>query len=147
MPMKNLYFEDVKGNEQLPSFKITVTRTHIAKYAGAGGDFFPVHTDEAYAKSVGLPSVFAMGLMHGGMLARVVTDWAGDGRVKRYELRFTGMVWPDDILTFQGHVVRRYRDNGENLVVCELSVANQKGELAITGEATVSLPSKESGLK
>jgi len=139
----DLNFEDVKGDEELPTFEITVTRTHIVKYAGAGGDFFPVHTDEAYAKSVGLPSVFAMGLMHGGMLARVVTDWAGGGRVKRYKLRFTGMVWPDDILTFKGHVVRKRRDNGENLVDCELAIANQKGELIITGEATASLPSRE----
>jgi len=142
MPDAKRYFEDVKEDEVLPSFEITVTRTHIAKYAGAGGDFFPVHHDEEYAKSVGLPSIFAMGMMHGGMLSRVVTDWAGDGRVKRYKLRFAGMVWPKDSLTFKGHVVRTYKEGGENLVDCIVSVVNQKGETAIDGETTVSLPSK-----
>jgi acyl dehydratase len=138
-----LYFEDVKGNEEIPSFEITVTRTHIVKYAGAGGDFNPIHHDEEYAKSVGLPSVFAMGLMHGGFLSRVVTDWAGDGCIKRYKLRFSGIVWPNDTLTFKGQVVRRYQEHGENLIDCQLFVVNQKGENSIVGEATVSLPSRK----
>ena len=138
-----LYFEDVKGNEELPSSKLTITRTHIVKYIGAGGDFFPIHHDEEFAKSVGLPSVFANGLMHGGMLTRIITDWAGDGRVKRYKIRFATMVWPGDTLTFAGHAVRKYQQDGQNLVDCELSVLNQKDEAAITGEATVSLPSKQ----
>lgn len=137
-----LYFEEVKGDEELPSFGITVTRTHIVKYAGASGNFSPHHHDEDFAKSIGFPSVFAMGMMHGGMLSRVVTDWAGDGRVKRYKLRFTAIVWPNDILTFKGQVVRKYQQDGENLVDCQLFVVNQKGENAIIGETTVSLPLK-----
>ncbi len=68
------YYEDVAENEELPSFEITVSRTHIIKYVGAGGDFQMIHHDEEYAKKTGLPSIFANGLMHGGMLARVVTD-------------------------------------------------------------------------
>ena len=83
-----------------------------------------------------------MGMMHGGMLSRIVTDWAGDGRVKRYKLRFAGMVWPKDRLTFKGQVARTYQEGGENLVECRLSVVNQRGEAAIDGEATASLPSR-----
>lgn len=136
------YFEDVNEDEALPSFQITITRTHIIKYAGAGGDFYPVHHDEEYAKSVGLSSIFAMGMMHGGMLCRVVTDWAGDGVVKKYGLRFAETVWPKDTLTFRGHVVRIYKQGGKNLVDCKLAVVNQNGRIAIDGEATVCLPSK-----
>jgi acyl dehydratase len=72
----------------------------------------------------------------------VVTDWAGDGSVKRYKIRFAGMVWPNDRLTCRGTVVRKHREESENLVECELSVVNQNGENAIVGEATVSLPAK-----
>jgi acyl dehydratase len=136
------YFEDVAEGEQLPSFQHTITRTHIVKYAGAGGDFNPMHHDEELAKALGLPSVFAMGLMHGGMLAKVLTDWAGDGCVKRYKIKFSGMVWPHDTLTFSGNVIRKYQENDFNLVDCQLSVVNQKGEKNIEGEATVRLPSK-----
>ena len=137
------YFEYVKEDEQLPGFQHTITRTHIVKYAGAGGDFNPIHHDEELAKMAGLPSVFAMGLMHGGMLSRVVTDWAGDGCVKKYKIRFKGMVWPHDTLSFQGKVVRKYREGGESLVNCEITVVNQKGEQNIEGEATVRLPSRK----
>jgi len=136
------YYEDVKEEEDLPSFEITVTRTHIVKFAGAGGDFNPIHHDEEYAKSLGLPSVFAMGLMHGGFLSRVVTGWAGDGNVKRYKIRFAGIVWPNDTLMCKGRTVRKYQEGGENLVDCELAVVTQNGENAIVGEATVSLPAK-----
>ena len=139
MAGEKLYFEDVKENEALPSFDITVTRTHIIKYAGASGDFQPIHHDEEFAKSVGLPSVFAMGLMHGGFLTRVVTDWAGDGKIKRYKVRFKAIVWPNDTLTCKGYVERKYQEDGENLVDCRLLVVNQNGENAIEGESTVSL--------
>jgi acyl dehydratase len=142
MAGEKIYFEDVKEDEALPSFDITVTRTHIIKYAGASGDFQPIHHDEEFAKSVGLPSIFAMGLMHGGFLTRVVTDWAGDGKIKRYKVRFKAIVWPKDTLTCKGHVVSKYQKNGENLVDCRLFVVNQKGENAIEGESTVSLPSR-----
>jgi len=140
MTNKILYYENVQVEEKLPSFELTINRTHIVKYAGASGDFFPVHHDEEFAKSIGLPSVFAMGLMHGGMLAKIVTDWAGDGRVKRYKLRFATMVWPGDTLGFSGQVVKKYQKDGENFVECTLAIVNQKGESAISGEATVSLP-------
>ena len=122
--------------------KFPVEAGHIMLFARALGDRNPIYHDEEYAKSVGLPSIFAMGMMHGGMLSRVVTDWAGDGRVKRYKLRFAGMVWPKDSLTFKGHVVRTYTEGSENLVDCKLSVVNHKGEYVIDSEATVFLPSR-----
>ena len=134
------HFENVKENEDLPPFVITVNRTNIVRYAGAGGDMNPIHHDEEYAKSVGLPSVFAMGLMHAGFLSKVVTDWAGAGRVKRYNVRFEALVWPNDTLTCKGKAVKKYKEHEENLVDCRLLVVNQNGETVIKGEATVSLP-------
>lgn len=134
-------FEDIRENDALPCFDLKVTRTHIIKYVGAGGDFQPIHHDEAFAVSSGLPSIFANGLMHGGMLAKVVTDWAGYGVLKRYKIRFTGIVWPGDTLTFSGHVVHKKQENNQNLAACRLEVVNQGGEAVITGEALVALPS------
>ena len=139
-----LYFEDVKGDEGLQSFEIEIARAHIIRYAGASGDFAPIHLDEELAKSLGFPSIFAQGMMHGGMLSRLVTDWAGDGRVTRYKIRFEALVWPKDVLTFKGQVLRKYQEGGENLVDCQLFVVNNRGENAIVGEATVSLPLKAS---
>ncbi len=142
MAEKKRYFENVNENEEIPPFEVTVSRTHIVKYAGAGGDFNPVHHDEEFARAVGLPSVFAMGLMHGGFLSKTLTDWAGGGTVKRYKIRFATIVWPKDTITCKGTVIKKYQEGRENLVDLEISVVNQNGEKAITGEATVLLPSK-----
>ncbi|MCP4750638.1 MAG: dihydroxy-acid dehydratase [Proteobacteria bacterium] len=137
------YYEDVAENEELPRFEITVNRTNIVRYAGAGGDMNPIHHDEEFARAIGLPSVFAMGMMHGSFLTKILTDWAGVGNVKRYKARFETQVWPNDTLTCKGTAVKRYQENGRNLVDCELFVVNQKDEVAIRGSATVRLPSKK----
>lgn len=134
-------FENVRENEALPSFDLKVTRTHIIKYVGAGGDFQPIHHDEAFAVSSGLPSIFANGLMHGGMLAKVVTDWAGYGVLKQYKIRFTGIVWPGDTLFFFRKCFTQKTGNNQNLVTCMLNVVNQNGEGVIAGEALVNFPS------
>ena len=144
---QKIVFEDIKEGDALPSFTVTVTRTHIVKFAGAGGDFNPIHHDEELAKSLGLPSVFAMGLMQGGYLSKILTDWAGPASVKQYKVRFKGMVWPGDTITCQGEVVRLYRENGEGLAECRLEVVNQNGEQAIEGEAVVCVQAAESEKK
>ena len=142
MPETKVFFDDVVEGEELPSFDLTVTRTHIIKYAGAGGDFQPIHHDEEFAKAAGLPSIFAMGLMQGGMLTRLVTDWAGVGRVARFQIRFGSIVWPGDILTFKGKVEQKRVESGRNLVDLSLTVANQNGEQVIVGQAEACLPVK-----
>lgn len=142
MAEEKLSFEDASEGNEAPELSLEVTRTHIAKYAGAGGDFNPLHTDEAFAKAVGLPSVFAMGLMQGGYLARMLTDWVGVGNLKRYKIRFTGQVWPGETITCKGRITRKYEKDGEKLIDCELAVVNQEGESKIAGEATAALPSR-----
>ena len=142
MTAEKRYFEEVLEDEQLPGFDINVTRTHIIKYVGAGGDFQPIHHDEEFAKAVGLPSIFANGLMHGGMLTRILTDWAGVDSVQRYKLRFGAIVWPGDTLTFAGKVAAKRIEDDNHLVDVSLTITNQNGENAITGEATVCFPAR-----
>jgi acyl dehydratase len=143
MAEDKLFFEDISEGDESSELSLEVTRTHIVKYAGAGGDFNPIHTDEAFATAIGLPSVFAMGLMQGGYLARMLTDWVGVGNVKLLKIRFTGQVWPGETITCRGKVARKYEQAGEKLVECELSVTNQSGESKIEGTAVAALPSKE----
>ncbi|MEW6554789.1 MAG: MaoC/PaaZ C-terminal domain-containing protein [Actinomycetota bacterium] len=138
-----LYFEDIAEGDESPELSLEVTRTHIVKYAGAGGDFNPIHHDEAFAIAIGLPSVFAMGLMQGGYLARMLTDWVGAGNVRLYRIRFTGQVWPGETIVCKGKIVRKYEQDGERLVDCALSVVNASSESKIDGIAVVALPSKE----
>src|SRR5438128_8187037 len=77
-----------------------LTRTQIVQYAGASGDYNPVHTDEVFTTKVaGYPSVFAHGMLSMGMTGRILTDWVGDGRLTRYGVRFVKQVFPGDSLT------------------------------------------------
>lgn len=75
-----------------------ITRTDIVRYAGAGGDFNPIHHDEAFARAAGSDGVFAMGLLSGGIVAARLARWAGPEHVRSYRVRFTGQVWPGDVL-------------------------------------------------
>jgi acyl dehydratase len=142
MAETKLYFEDVSEGDESPELSLEVTRTHIVKYAGAGGDFNPIHHDETFAKSMGLPSVFAMGLMQGGYLARMLTDWVGVGNLRLCKIRFTGQVWPGETIICRGRIVRKYEQDGEKRVDCELSVTNKEGESKISGSAVIALPSR-----
>lgn len=117
-----------------------ITRTHIVRYAGASGDFTPIHHDEPLAQSVGLPGVFAMGMMQAGMLAHLVADWLGLANVRRYRVRFEERVWPGDILTFGGRVVSVDLNGGVERVEVEVTCHNQDGQRALAGSATAVYP-------
>jgi acyl dehydratase len=75
-----------------------VTRTQIVRFAGAAGDFNPMHHDEQFAVGAGQPSVFAMGQLTAAILGAAVADWFGAGNVTGYGVRFKDKVWPGDVL-------------------------------------------------
>jgi acyl dehydratase len=114
-----------------------VTRTDIVRYAGAGGDFNPIHHDEPFAASLGLPSVFAMGLYQGGILSSFASSWLGLINLRRFELRFAARVWPGETLRCSGVVTSAEDVDGERVVEVDLSVTNaDTGEVKVTGRAT-----------
>lgn len=115
-----------------------VNRSHITKYAGASGDFNPLHHDDTAAKNLaGYPSVFAHGMLSMGLTGRMVTDWLGKASLKKYGVRFTKQVWPGDTLTAKGEVTNvADAGNGKQLVTVKLVTVNQDGESVVEGEAT-----------
>ena len=134
-------FDRLQEGDELDGLTIgPITRTHIVRYAGASGDFNPLHHDDEYARSLGNPSIFAMGMFPAGVLATALTRWLGPGRVRRFSVRFRSQVWPGDRLTFGGIVERKALQKGEGVIVCALRVVNQAGEDVITGEAEAVFP-------
>ncbi|MDL5203210.1 MaoC family dehydratase [Streptomyces sp. ALI-76-A] len=91
-------YDDVEVGTELPAQAFPVTRDTLVRYAGASGDFNPIHWNEKFAKEVGLPDVIAHGMFTMAEAIRVVTDWTGDpGAVVEYGVRFTKpVVVPND---------------------------------------------------
>ncbi|MDQ3618679.1 MAG: MaoC family dehydratase N-terminal domain-containing protein [Actinomycetota bacterium] len=122
-------------------------KVDFVRYAGASGDFNPIHTDEDYARKTGAPTVFAMGMLPAGYLAHAVTDWfGGPQNLRRFKVRFTTRVWPGDELVCRAHVIAI-----ENGIVKTTLEVHRRGsgpegldlpteEMAIVAEADVELP-------
>jgi acyl dehydratase len=120
-----------------------LTRTQIVQYAGASGDFNPIHHDEMFAsKAAGYPSVFAHGMLSMGLTGKLLTDWLGDGVLREYGVRFVKQVWPGDTLTARGVVKQIQLEGAEGLVEIEIETRNQKGEPVISGSALAVLPAR-----
>ncbi len=117
-----------------------LTRTQIVQYAGASGDYNPLHTDEMFASQVaGYPTVFAHGMLTMGMTGRILTDWVGDGRLLRYGARFVKQVWPGDTLTARASVTAVRDVDGQPVADFEVITRNQDGDEVLRGTATARL--------
>ena len=117
-------------------------RTQIVQYAGASGDYNPLHTDEIYAtKIAGYPTVFAHGMLTMGLTGRTLAELVGTDRLLRFGVRFTAQVWPGETLTVAVTIDRL--DDRDGTAVAELSVStvNADGREVVSGYATVRLDS------
>jgi 3-hydroxybutyryl-CoA dehydratase len=115
-----------------------VTRTDFVRYAGASGDFNPLHHDDDYARASGLPSVMAHGMFSAGVLASFVTRWFGPGSMRRFKVRFRERVFPGDVLSAEGRIERIHvTPEGERRADLELRLLRQDGTAVIHGNAEV----------
>lgn len=124
------------GDKRTERLVEDLTRTQIVQYAGASGDFNPVHTDEVFAREVaGYPTIFAHGMLTMGMTGRMLTDYVGDGRLTKFGARFTSQVWPGDTLDATLTIIAV----GDDLVEMAVSTVNQDGVevLRATAQARV----------
>jgi acyl dehydratase len=138
-----VYFDDVKVGDELPPLvKGPIAQIQLTRYAGASGDFNPIHQDEAFARAAGMGGVFAHGMLSMGFVAQAVTDWAGAGRVRKLGVRFAALVRPGDTVTCRGRVMATSQKDGVNLVELDVWAENQRGEKVVTGKATVALPAR-----
>ncbi|HYR56092.1 MAG TPA: MaoC family dehydratase [Myxococcaceae bacterium] len=140
MPARRLYFEGVHVGDELPALaKAPVDRVQLSRYAGASGDFNPVHVDEVYARGIGMPSVYAPGMLVMGFLGQLVSDWARGAQLRKYGVRFIKMVWPGDTVVCKGRVTDRAGEEGRYYAELELWAENQKGELVMKGQSQIQL--------
>jgi acyl dehydratase len=137
-------FDEVEVGTELPSGRFPIDRAMLVRYAGASGDFNPIHWNARFATEVGLPDVIAHGMLTMAEAGRVVTDWTGDpGAVLEYGVRFTRpVVVPDDaeggLLEVTGTVSERRDD--QRAVVVSLVATSQGQTVLAKARAVVRLP-------
>lgn len=132
---------DLKAGDARESVVVeNLSRTQIVQYAGASGDFNPIHHDEKFAEKAGYPSVFAHGMLGMGLTGRLLTDWLGDGVLREYGVRFVSQIWPGDTLTAVGTVASIEPDGDGAIVAIDLVTSNQHGRPVIQGHAKAALP-------
>jgi len=136
------HVEDFTVGMEAPERRHLLTRTDLVRYAGASGDFNPMHHDEIQAVGAGQPSTFGHGMLSMGFLGTALTCFVGPGRVVDYSVRFSRQTWPGEELVTHV-VVRAIRSEREaHLVDLDVSLTNAEGEVKVVGSATASLPSR-----
>ncbi len=114
-----------------------LSRTQIVQYAGASGDYNPLHTDTDYAHQAGMPDVFAHGMLSAAYLARVLTRWAEPAALRRLSVRFEAITHIGDEVHCQARVSGRRIEHDEALLTLALAARSQTGETRLTGTAVV----------
>lgn len=114
-----------------------VSRIDLIKYAGASGDFNPIHTIDEGAKQAGLPGIIAHGMWTMGNLAKLFSSHYDEGFVQDYGIRFTGMVFLEDVVTLKSELTEK---NGDVLTF-DVVAENQKGDAVLKGSAKFKLHS------
>ncbi|MGL1891878.1 MAG: MaoC/PaaZ C-terminal domain-containing protein [Spirochaetaceae bacterium] len=116
-----------------------VTQVQLIKYAGAAGDFNPIHTIPAFAKEAGLDGTIAHGMLIMGMLGKLISDWSGIKHVTKYGVSFKSKTVPGDILTARGEIKKITPNDGFTLVDCKVNIIDSKGDLKVDGKLTIKL--------
>jgi len=140
---EQFYYEDVTvGSEITPLVKQPTTR-QLVMWAGAVGDYLPIHYDKDFAQSRGLSGVIVHGQLICAFLGQLITDWIGErGTLRKLSCSYKGMNYPGETLTCKGRVTKKYIQDGQHYVECSLWAENSKGEKTALGVAIVVLPSR-----
>jgi acyl dehydratase len=137
-----LFFEDVSEGDEAPVRSHVLTRTDLVVYAGASGDFNPMHHDEIQATAAGQPSVFGHGMFSMGFLGVAITDYVGIGNVRQYQVRFAKQTWPGEELRTKVVVTGTRTEGDDHLVDLDVRLHNADGEEKVVGQATAVVPSR-----
>jgi acyl dehydratase len=119
-----------------------ISRATLALYAGASGDHNPIHIDSDFAVAAGMPDVFAHGMLSYGVLARAVTEWAGQDALRKLSVRFVSITNVHDCITCSGTIVEGFQEEGEDRVRIALRVTAQDGRTTLEGEAEAKQPTQ-----
>ena len=131
---------DIQVGTPIPVLELPpISGFTLALYAGASGDHNPIHIDSDFAKQVGMPDVFAHGMLSMAYLGRMLTNWQPQAQLRKFGNRFAAITQLQDAITCSGKVVEMIERDGETLARCEIQAAKENGEQTLIGEALVAV--------
>ncbi len=139
-----LFYEDVRVGDEMPELvKGPLLKLQHVMYAGASGDFNPLHTDDDFAKAVGMKDgVIAHGMLIMGFVGQAITGWVPKKYLKKFGVRFSGMTKPGSTIRITGRVTDKRVESGENIICCEVVARDETEDIKITGHFEASLPDR-----
>ena len=141
--MEQVYYEDIVEGAEIPALVKYPTTMQLVKYAGASGDFYQIHYDKDFAVASGLPGVIVHGWLALAFLGQMLTDFLGDnGTLVKLNGSYRGINQVNEDIICNGKVVKKYIEDGRNLVRVEIWAENPQGEKTVTGFAVLALPSR-----
>ena len=136
-----LYYEDVQVGDELPRLvKGPVTHLQLVRYAGASGDFNPLHTDPKIGEALGIGGIIAHGMLIMGFVGQLLSDYVGPAALRKFGVRFKGMTRIGDEITCTGTISEKYEADGEARIAGKVQAADQNGDVKVTGTFVAALP-------
>jgi acyl dehydratase len=131
----------LQAGDALPALQLPpISRLALALYCGASGDHNPIHVDTDFAKSAGMPDVFAHGMLSAARLGRLLTNWVPQSAIRSLDIRFAAITQVGESITCSGKVTEKFEDKGQRLARLQLTTANQDGVTKLSGEALIAWP-------
>jgi acyl dehydratase len=139
--MQLLHWDALQPGDALPLLELPpITRLALALYCGASGDHNPIHVDTDFARSAGMPDVFAHGMLSTAWLGRLLTNWVPQPAIRSLNVRFAAITQVGETITCTGEVAEKYEHEGRRLVRLNLATRNEQGVAKLTGEALIAWP-------
>lgn len=136
----NLDINKLNVGDIIPEIKFDkVSQVQLIKYAGAAGDFNPIHTVPAYAIEAGLDGTIAHGMLIMGMLGKLVSDWSGIKNVTKYSVSFKSKTVPGDMLIARGEIKKITQGEGFTQVDCKVFIVDTNEDIKVDGKLTIKL--------
>ncbi|HZR39078.1 MAG TPA: MaoC/PaaZ C-terminal domain-containing protein [Ktedonobacteraceae bacterium] len=135
-----LYFEDVQIGDEIPKLvKEPMTHLRLVRYAGASGDFNPLHTDPKIGEMIGTGGIIAHGMLIMGFVGQLLSDYVGPLALRKFGVRFKGMTRLDDVITCTGTVTEKYEVDGEARIAGKVQAVDQNGDVKVAGTFVAAL--------
>lgn len=131
-------FDKIEVGNEIPTLTLpAITHANLVRYAGASGDFNPIHNDKEFAIANGLDGTIAHGMFVMALIGRACTNWADQKQIKFFGVKFKAMTKLGSVLTCKGVVKKKKEENGEKLITLSVEAVDQNGEVKAGGDLIV----------